>query len=176
VPVGRWEACDRDRPGIIGVPFDGGVTNRTGARHGPRDIRNQSSLIRRINQQRAWRPSSSTAPHVGGGCGPKVGIYPEEFAVALAARESSGQMVEAQNWPKTRTCVSVVAERKTAQSRLEDLPTVGRVPPWVAKLKSPIRIPTSGANSPDLSGIAKRWIKAARRNFERPFPCALHKN
>ena len=34
---------------LIGVPFDGGVTNRTGARHGPREIRNQSSLIRRIN-------------------------------------------------------------------------------------------------------------------------------
>ena len=36
--------------GLIGVPFDGGVTNRTGARHGPREIRNQSSLLRRINQ------------------------------------------------------------------------------------------------------------------------------
>ena len=36
--------------GLIGVPFDGGVTNRTGARHGPREIRNQSSLMRRKNQ------------------------------------------------------------------------------------------------------------------------------
>ena len=36
--------------GLIGVPFDGGVTNRTGARHGPREIRNQSSLMRRRNQ------------------------------------------------------------------------------------------------------------------------------
>jgi guanidinopropionase len=36
--------------GLIGVPFDGGVTNRTGARHGPREMRNQSSLMRRINQ------------------------------------------------------------------------------------------------------------------------------
>ncbi len=36
--------------GLIGVPFDGGVTNRPGARHGPREIRNQSSLIRTINQ------------------------------------------------------------------------------------------------------------------------------
>lgn len=35
---------------LIGVPFDGGVTNRPGARHGPREIRNQSSLMRRINQ------------------------------------------------------------------------------------------------------------------------------
>ncbi|MCK5361634.1 MAG: agmatinase, partial [Gammaproteobacteria bacterium] len=35
---------------MIGVPFDGGVTNRTGARHGPREIRNQSSLMRKVNQ------------------------------------------------------------------------------------------------------------------------------
>ena len=43
--------------GLIGVPFDGGVTNRPGARHGPREIRNQSSLMRRRNQ------SSGIAPH-----------------------------------------------------------------------------------------------------------------
>ena len=36
--------------GLIGVPFDGGVTNRTGTRHGPREIRNQSSLMRKVNQ------------------------------------------------------------------------------------------------------------------------------
>ena len=35
--------------GIIGVPFDGGVTNRSGTRHGPRAVRDQSSLLRRIN-------------------------------------------------------------------------------------------------------------------------------
>jgi guanidinopropionase len=35
---------------LIGVPFDGGVTNRAGARHGPREIRNQSSMIRGYHQ------------------------------------------------------------------------------------------------------------------------------
>src|SRR5215469_5411764 len=35
--------------GIIGVPYDGGVTNRTGARHGPRAVRDQSSLLRRLH-------------------------------------------------------------------------------------------------------------------------------
>jgi len=35
--------------GIIGVPFDGGVTNRSGTRHGPRAVREQSTLLRRIN-------------------------------------------------------------------------------------------------------------------------------
>lgn len=34
---------------LIGVPFDCGVTNRTGARHGPREIRNMSSLTRRLH-------------------------------------------------------------------------------------------------------------------------------
>ena len=28
--------------GLVGVPFDGGVTNRTGARHGPRERRDPS--------------------------------------------------------------------------------------------------------------------------------------
>ncbi len=34
---------------MIGVPFDGGVTNRSGARHGPREIRNMSSMMRAIH-------------------------------------------------------------------------------------------------------------------------------
>src|ERR1041385_4788962 len=42
--------------GLIGVPFDGGVTNRPGARHGPREVRNQSSLMRRINQASGIEP------------------------------------------------------------------------------------------------------------------------
>jgi guanidinopropionase len=34
---------------IAGVPYDGGVTNRPGARHGPREIRNASSMTRSIH-------------------------------------------------------------------------------------------------------------------------------
>nr|WP_083943098.1 agmatinase [Allorhizobium taibaishanense] len=34
---------------LIGIPWDGGTTNRAGARHGPREIRNQSSLMRRVH-------------------------------------------------------------------------------------------------------------------------------
>ncbi len=34
---------------LIGVPYDGAVTNRAGARHGPRDIRDKSSLMRSIH-------------------------------------------------------------------------------------------------------------------------------
>lgn len=42
--------------GIIGVPFDGGVTNRSGTRHGPRAIRDQSSLQRKINVATGIQP------------------------------------------------------------------------------------------------------------------------
>jgi len=52
------EDFDADPPeiGVCGVPYDGGVTNRPGPRHGPREVRNQSSLIRRINQATGASP------------------------------------------------------------------------------------------------------------------------
>jgi guanidinopropionase len=34
---------------FIGVPYDGAVENRSGARHGPREIRNMSSMLRTIH-------------------------------------------------------------------------------------------------------------------------------
>ncbi|MCK4762963.1 MAG: agmatinase [Candidatus Aminicenantes bacterium] len=34
---------------LIGVPFDGGVENRPGQRHGPREMRNMSSMMRTIH-------------------------------------------------------------------------------------------------------------------------------
>ncbi len=42
--------------GVIGVPFDGGVTNRPGTRHGPRELRSQSSLPRKINTATGVQP------------------------------------------------------------------------------------------------------------------------
>ena len=42
---------------ICGVPWDGGTTNRSGARHGPREIRNASSLIR------SYHPISLKSPY-----------------------------------------------------------------------------------------------------------------
>ena len=35
--------------GLIGAPWDGGTTNRPGARHGPRQLRDQSTMIRAVN-------------------------------------------------------------------------------------------------------------------------------
>ena len=42
---------------LCGVPWDGGTTNRPGARHGPREIRNASSLIR------TYHPISLKSPY-----------------------------------------------------------------------------------------------------------------
>ena len=41
---------------MVGVPFDSGVTNRPGARHGPREIRNMSSLTRTIHHVSRLNP------------------------------------------------------------------------------------------------------------------------
>jgi len=43
--------------GLVGVPFDGGVTSRPGARHGPREVRSQSATnVRRVNQATMCQP------------------------------------------------------------------------------------------------------------------------
>lgn len=42
---------------ILGIPFDGGTTNRPGTRHGPRQLREASGLMRRVH------PISLTEPY-----------------------------------------------------------------------------------------------------------------
>jgi len=42
--------------GIIGVPWDGGTTNRPGARHGPRQLRDLSTMIRAAHPVSGLRP------------------------------------------------------------------------------------------------------------------------
>jgi guanidinopropionase len=46
LPLARPEEVDI---AILGIPFDSAVTNRPGTRHGPREMRNQSSLMRRVH-------------------------------------------------------------------------------------------------------------------------------
>ncbi|MCK0209382.1 agmatinase [Starkeya koreensis] len=41
---------------LLGLPFDLGVTNRAGTRHGPRELRNQSSLMRRVHHVTGLSP------------------------------------------------------------------------------------------------------------------------
>ena len=42
--------------GMFGVPYDGALTNRAGTRHGPREVRNQSSLMRAVNHATRINP------------------------------------------------------------------------------------------------------------------------
>jgi guanidinopropionase len=48
-----WTSVDI---GLIGVPYDGRVTNRPGARHGPRELRNMTSLTRAIHHVTKFNP------------------------------------------------------------------------------------------------------------------------
>ena len=54
--------------GVIGVPFDGGVTHRSGARHGPRAVREQSTLLRRINMATGIAPFATARVRDLGDC------------------------------------------------------------------------------------------------------------
>ena len=42
--------------GLIGVPWDSGTTNRPGPRHGPRQLRDASTMIRAQNGATGVRP------------------------------------------------------------------------------------------------------------------------
>ena len=41
---------------LVGIPFDGGVTHRPGARHGPREIRNMSTMMRSYHHVTRFNP------------------------------------------------------------------------------------------------------------------------
>jgi len=44
--------------GLVGIPWDGGTTNRAGARHGPRQVRDLSTMIRNVNRASGINPFS----------------------------------------------------------------------------------------------------------------------
>ena len=67
--------------GMVGVPFDGGVTNRTGARHGPRALREQSTLMGRYNHSTGARPYD-WARVADVGDVPIEGVYALDDAIA----------------------------------------------------------------------------------------------
>ena len=52
------EPADADEVdiGLIGVPWDGGTTNRAGARHGPRQIRDLSTMARNVHHATGVTP------------------------------------------------------------------------------------------------------------------------
>jgi guanidinopropionase len=50
------DEADDVEVGIVGVPWDGGTTNRPGARMGPREMRLKSSLMRQVNGETGLAP------------------------------------------------------------------------------------------------------------------------
>ena len=56
LPLLPPEMADAADIALIGVPWDGGTTNRPGARHGPRQVREMSSMIRRCHHASGVMP------------------------------------------------------------------------------------------------------------------------
>jgi len=56
--------------GIVGLPFDGAVSNRPGARHGPRALRDASTMLRAQNGATGVRPFDAVACADLGDVGP----------------------------------------------------------------------------------------------------------
>lgn len=84
--------------GLVGVPWDGGTTNRPGARHGPRQLRDLSTMIRRIN------PVSGIGPFVRCNCADlgDVGVNPADVKDTLnRVTDFYDQLVTLQITPMT---------------------------------------------------------------------------
>ncbi|MEM7291978.1 MAG: agmatinase [Pseudomonadota bacterium] len=56
LPFVEMEFADEVDIGLIGVPWDGGTTNRAGARHGPRQIRDLSTMARNVHHATGIKP------------------------------------------------------------------------------------------------------------------------
>ena len=59
--------------GIIGAPWDGGTTNRPGPRHGPRQLRDLSTMVRAQNGVTRVRPFEAARCADLGDVGPNPG-------------------------------------------------------------------------------------------------------
>lgn len=56
LPLVAIDDADDIDIGLIGIPWDGGTTNRPGPRHGPRQMRDMSAMIRRIHHALKFAP------------------------------------------------------------------------------------------------------------------------
>jgi guanidinopropionase len=59
LPIRTLDAPQGAEVGFFGVPWDGGTTNRPGARHAPRALRDASTMIRMVNQATRAAPFHS---------------------------------------------------------------------------------------------------------------------
>ncbi|MEM9222803.1 MAG: agmatinase [Pseudomonadota bacterium] len=59
LPLRSADAPQGAEIGFLGIPYDGATTNRPGARHGPRALRDASTMIRMVNQATRMAPFHS---------------------------------------------------------------------------------------------------------------------
>ncbi len=78
----RLPALTTDHPrypdveiGLVGIPWDGGTTNRPGARHGPRQLRDASTMIRALS------PASGIAPFELANCADLGDVPPNPVSI-----------------------------------------------------------------------------------------------
>ena len=93
LPHVRLEDAGNIDIGLIGIPWDGGTTNRAGARHGPRQVREMSSLMRNVH------PVTHVKPYELANCADlgDVDVQPIDPADALTHIEQFYHSVRAQN-------------------------------------------------------------------------------
>jgi agmatinase len=73
---------------IVGVPYDGGTSYRVGSRHGPREVRNQSSLIRTYSYAQKVAPFERlTVVDAGDLDVPPVGNIEQAYATIEAGAD-----------------------------------------------------------------------------------------
>ena len=93
LPHVRLEDAGSIDIGLIGIPWDGGTTNRAGARHGPRQVREMSSLMRNVH------PVTHVKPYELANCADlgDVDVQPIDPAEALARIEQFFRSVREQD-------------------------------------------------------------------------------
>jgi guanidinopropionase len=82
--------------GILGLPFDGGTSNRPGPRHAPRALRDASTMIRAQHPVSGLRPFESVACADIGDVGPNPGDVLDSlkrFEAAVARADARGMRV-----------------------------------------------------------------------------------
>ncbi len=84
--------------GLIGIPWDSGTTNRPGARHGPRQLRDLSTMIRAENGATGMRPYEAVNCADLGDVGPNPADIQDSMERITAFY---GQIVEAGILPLT---------------------------------------------------------------------------
>ncbi|WP_299355214.1 agmatinase [uncultured Shimia sp.] len=73
------DRCDEVQVGLVGVPWDSGTTNRPGPRHGPRQLRDASTMIRAENGATGVRPFELVNCADMGDVGPNPADIPDSM-------------------------------------------------------------------------------------------------